>query len=147
MPPRFKILLPTEQTANAVGIVEISVPPSWEGPPLHHHDFDESFYVLDGELTFQLGETLRTGGPGDLVFAPRGAFHTLANLGEVPPGISSSAPPANSPATSSTSTALATPHTPKRSSSVPRSESASPVQQATEVACCRLGWNALADAA
>jgi quercetin dioxygenase-like cupin family protein len=84
MPPRFKILLPTEQTANAVGIVEISVPPSWEGPPLHHHDFDESFYVLDGELTFQLGETLRTGGPGDLVFAPRGAFHTLANLGEDP---------------------------------------------------------------
>ena len=84
MPPRFQILLPTEQTADAVGIVEISVPPRWEGPPLHHHDFDESFYVLDGELTFQLGETRRTGVPGELVFAPRGAVHTLANLGERP---------------------------------------------------------------
>jgi quercetin dioxygenase-like cupin family protein len=81
---RFGILLPTEQTADAVGIVEVSVPPGWDGPPLHHHNFDESFYVLDGELTFQLGETLRTGVPGELVFAPRGAVHTLANLGERP---------------------------------------------------------------
>lgn len=84
MTPRFDILLPTDQTAHAVGIIEISVPPGWDGPPLHHHDFDESFYVLDGELTFQLGETLRTGVPGELVFARRGAAHTLANLGERP---------------------------------------------------------------
>ncbi len=84
MHPRFEILLPTEHTADAVGIVEITVPPDWAGPPLHHHDFDESFYVLEGELTFQLGETLRAGMPGDLVFAPRGAVHTLANLSERP---------------------------------------------------------------
>jgi quercetin dioxygenase-like cupin family protein len=84
MPPRFEILLATEQTADAVGIVEITVPAGWDGPPLHHHDFDESFYVLDGELTFQLGETLRTRNPGELVFAPRGAAHTLANLSERP---------------------------------------------------------------
>jgi quercetin dioxygenase-like cupin family protein len=84
MPPRFQILLPTERSADAIGIVEVSVPPGWEGPPLHHHDFDESFYVLDGELTFQLGDTLRTGTPGQLVFAPRGAVHTLANLGRRP---------------------------------------------------------------
>ena len=25
------------------------------GPRLHHHDFDELFWVLEGELTFQLG--------------------------------------------------------------------------------------------
>lgn len=84
MPPHFKILLATALTADHVGIVEITVPPGWEGPRLHHHDFDESFYVLDGELTFQLGETLRTGEPGELVFAPRGAIHTLANLSEHP---------------------------------------------------------------
>jgi hypothetical protein len=40
--------------------------------------------VLDGELTFQLGETLRAGVPGELVFARRGAVHTLANLSERP---------------------------------------------------------------
>jgi quercetin dioxygenase-like cupin family protein len=84
MPPRFEILLATEQTADAAGIVEITVPAGWDGPPLHHHDFDESFYVLDGELTFQLCETLRTRNPGELVFAPRGAAHALANLSERP---------------------------------------------------------------
>ena len=79
-PPKIEILLPTEATNDAVGIVELTIPPEWDGPPLHHHDFDESFYVLEGEVTFQLGNDLQKAGPGQLVFAPRGAIHTLANL-------------------------------------------------------------------
>jgi quercetin dioxygenase-like cupin family protein len=82
MRPQADILLDTNQSDDVVGIVALSVPPGWEGPPLHHHDFDEAFYVLDGELTFQLGETLRAAGAGELVFAPRGTIHTLANLAE-----------------------------------------------------------------
>lgn len=54
------------------------------GPNLHKHDFDESFYVLEGELTFQLRDELVSAGPGDLVFAPRGVPHTFANLSERP---------------------------------------------------------------
>ena len=50
-----------------------------QGPPLHHHDFDEAFYVLDGELTFQLGDELLTRRAGELAFAPRGAVHAFAN--------------------------------------------------------------------
>jgi quercetin dioxygenase-like cupin family protein len=80
MRPQVDILLDTDQSNDVVGIVELSVPPGWDGPPLHHHDFDEAFYVLDGELVFQLGETPRAAGPGELVFAPRGTIHTLANL-------------------------------------------------------------------
>ena len=82
MRPQVDILLNTDQAKDVVGIVELSVPPGWDGPPLHHHDFDEAFYVLEGELTFQLGEHLRAAGPGELVFAPRGAIHTLANLSD-----------------------------------------------------------------
>jgi quercetin dioxygenase-like cupin family protein len=82
MRPQVDILLDTDQSNDVVGIVELSVPPGWDGPPLHHHDFDEAFYVLEGELTFQLGEQLRGAGPGELIFAPRGAIHTLANLSE-----------------------------------------------------------------
>jgi mannose-6-phosphate isomerase-like protein (cupin superfamily) len=40
------------------------------GPPLHHHDFDETFYVLEGELTFQLRDELFTRKRGKLAFAP-----------------------------------------------------------------------------
>jgi quercetin dioxygenase-like cupin family protein len=82
MTPDIEVLLPSEQSNDAVGIVALTVPPGWDGPPLHHHGFDEAFYVLEGELTFQLDAELRTAGPGELVFAPRGAIHTLANLSE-----------------------------------------------------------------
>jgi quercetin dioxygenase-like cupin family protein len=78
--PRFEVLLYSEESDGQVGIVEITVPAGWGGPPLHHHDFDETFYVLDGELTFQLGDELATAGPGTVTFAPRGDHHTLANL-------------------------------------------------------------------
>jgi quercetin dioxygenase-like cupin family protein len=80
--PHVDVLLRGEQSHDAVGIVELTVPAGWDGPPLHHHDFDEAFYVLEGELTFQLGNELKTATPGELIFAPRGSDHTLANLGD-----------------------------------------------------------------
>jgi quercetin dioxygenase-like cupin family protein len=78
------VLLRSEQTDDRLGVVENAVPAGWAGPPLHHHDFDETFYVLAGELTFQLGEERVAAGPGEVAFAPRGAHHTLANLSERP---------------------------------------------------------------
>ncbi len=61
-----------------------SAPGRWVGPPLHRHQFDEGFYVLEGELTFQQGEEIDTAGPGELIFAPRGVVHTLANRSSEP---------------------------------------------------------------
>jgi quercetin dioxygenase-like cupin family protein len=83
-PPRTKVLLHGEESAGQVSVIENTVGAGWEGPPLHHHDFDEAFYVLEGSPTFQLGDELRTAGPGEVVFAPRGAHHTLANLSDAP---------------------------------------------------------------
>jgi mannose-6-phosphate isomerase-like protein (cupin superfamily) len=78
------VLLRSEQSGGAISAIENTLPADWEGPPLHHHDFDEAFYVLDGELTFQVGEARLTVGQGDLAFAPRGVEHTLANLSDAP---------------------------------------------------------------
>jgi len=79
-----KVLLRSEESAGAVALVESVVPPRWEGPPLHHHAFDEGFYVLEGELTFQLGDELKSAKAGELVFAPADAVHTFANLSDAP---------------------------------------------------------------
>jgi len=49
------------------------------GPPLHKHDFDEAFYMLDGELIFQVGDERFTRCAGELAFAPRNVPHALAN--------------------------------------------------------------------
>jgi mannose-6-phosphate isomerase-like protein (cupin superfamily) len=76
---RTKVLLRSEQTDGQVSVIENLVPAGWGGPPLHYHDFDEAFYVLDGELTFQLRDELVVARRGEVVFAPRGVHHTLAN--------------------------------------------------------------------
>ena len=78
------VLLREADTGGAAAIVMCSAPPRWPGPPLHHHAFDEAFYVLEGELVFQFGDELRLGRRGSFAFAPRDAVHTLANLGDLP---------------------------------------------------------------
>ena len=80
----FHVRLRSEQTGGHVALVENTVPPRWAGTPLHHHGFDEAWYVLDGTLTLQLGEEVRTAGPGSVTFAPRDAVHAVANHGDVP---------------------------------------------------------------
>lgn len=78
-----KVHLRSEESGGKVSVIETRPAPR-VGPPLHHHDFDEAFYILDGELTFQLRDELVTARPGELVFAPRGVPHTFANLTDAP---------------------------------------------------------------
>jgi mannose-6-phosphate isomerase-like protein (cupin superfamily) len=79
-----KVLVRSEQSAGRVAAIQIAVPAGWEGPPLHHHDFDEAFYVLDGELILRVGDELVSARPGALAFAPGGVHHTVANPGAAP---------------------------------------------------------------
>jgi len=76
-----KVLLRSEQSDGHVAIVELT---GGGRPPLHTHDFDEAFYVLEGELTFKLGDDVFTRRAGELAFAPRGVPHTYANLSDAP---------------------------------------------------------------
>jgi hypothetical protein len=64
------VLLRSEQSAGVVSMIESGSLPDFGGPPLHHHDFDETFYVMEGELTFQLGDELFSAKAGELTFAP-----------------------------------------------------------------------------
>ena len=66
--------------AKSTSVMDNTVGAGFSGPPLHHHDFDETFYVLEGELTFQLEDEVFTRTRGELAFAPRNVPHTFANL-------------------------------------------------------------------
>jgi quercetin dioxygenase-like cupin family protein len=81
---RTEVLLRGEESGGALSVMANDVPPDFDGPFLHTHDFDETFYVLAGELTFQLNDDLITAGAGELAFAPRGVPHTFANLSGAP---------------------------------------------------------------
>ena len=76
---RTNILLRSEQSGGHLSMVEIVVPARSAGPPLHAHDFDEAFYMLEGELIFQVEDALITKRAGELSFAPRNVVHALAN--------------------------------------------------------------------
>jgi quercetin dioxygenase-like cupin family protein len=60
-----------------LGVVEVVIAPGDE-PPLHiHRDEDEWFYVLDGEVTFHVGEDTYRETAGAFVSFPRGIAHTF----------------------------------------------------------------------
>jgi quercetin dioxygenase-like cupin family protein len=52
-----------------------------QGPRLHRHPYDETWVVIEGNLTFQLGDQRHTVEPGDVVIAPPGAAHKFTNDG------------------------------------------------------------------
>lgn len=61
-------------TAGQMTIVEVTEPPG--EAPLHvHHTEDEAFYVLEGSVTIEVGDTTVEAGPGDYVFGPRDIPH------------------------------------------------------------------------
>ena len=64
------VLLRSEETGGHVSVTEIVVPPHSAGPPLHTHDFDEAFYMLEGELIFQVEDAARHQGRGRALLRP-----------------------------------------------------------------------------
>ena len=76
---RTNVLLHGELSGGHVSIMENVVAAGSPGPPLHLHDFDEAFYMLEGELIFQVEEELFTKRAGELAFVPRNVAHALAN--------------------------------------------------------------------
>lgn len=53
-----------------------------EEPPVHvHHREDELYYVLEGELTFYVGDREFDATPGTLIFLPRDVPHALVVRG------------------------------------------------------------------
>lgn len=79
-----KTLLNAAQTDNALSVAYYTAAPNI-GPPLHMHaNEDETFYILEGEVTFRAGDATIVARAGDTVFAPRGVPHTFKNRTPTP---------------------------------------------------------------
>ena len=66
-----------ETTGGSVTVVEV-LAPKGAGSPLHvHHNEDEWFYLIDGELTFWVGGRVIHATAGGFVFGPRDIPHTF----------------------------------------------------------------------
>jgi quercetin dioxygenase-like cupin family protein len=69
------------ETGGHFALMEGWTPPG-AGPPLHRHTHeDETFYILEGEYEFIVGDSRLRAPVGSVVFGPRGIFHTFKNIG------------------------------------------------------------------
>src|SRR5881396_1729803 len=72
---RITVKVAGAEIGNAFSQIEVN-DPRGGGTPLHvHHNEDETFYVLEGELTFLVGDERIDVAAGDFLFAPRDIPH------------------------------------------------------------------------
>lgn len=70
----------SDATGTGYSLMEYNAPPGWLGLPKHiHQGMEESFYVLEGELTIELGDERVKVGAGGFCQVPRGLAHTFLN--------------------------------------------------------------------
>jgi quercetin dioxygenase-like cupin family protein len=70
------IKLSAEETDGRVSVVEVTEPPGAEAPRHVHHKEDETFWILDGAVTFEVGGTTIGASAGDVAFGPRDVPHS-----------------------------------------------------------------------
>ena len=74
---RFTTKVPGDAAAGRFALVEALAFQSTE-PPLHvHHREDEAWYILDGQMTFYVGDAAFEATSGSFVYAPLGIPHTF----------------------------------------------------------------------
>lgn len=79
--------LNNKDTLGAYNLREFITQPGTGPVPHRHTREDESFYILEGQLEFRIGDRgdrRIVATPGSLVFAPRGIPHTYKNVGATP---------------------------------------------------------------
>ncbi|MEO1240114.1 MAG: cupin domain-containing protein [Pseudomonadota bacterium] len=82
--PTRQIVAGADLPAN-VSLVETEIAAKTAGAPPHKHTHEDEIYVvLDGEITFLMGDDVVTAGPGDTIVLPRGGWHGTWNEGDAP---------------------------------------------------------------
>ena len=66
-----------EQTGGHHALVEILAPDGYEAVLHVHHQEDEGFYILEGEMTFYVGEQTIKARPGSYLFGPKDVPHSF----------------------------------------------------------------------
>ena len=65
------------------------------GPPPHRHDWDEAYYILDGEIDFVIEGDTVTSKRGDFNYLPRGTIHGFKGSSDSPARVLIFAAPAH----------------------------------------------------
>lgn len=77
----YRIIISGQQTGGVYAVIEMHVPPGGGPPPHAHPDFQETFYVLEGEVLFKTEAGNSVVSQGGFVNIPLGgAIHCFQNV-------------------------------------------------------------------
>jgi len=79
----YTILLAGADTAGKFCLIDMHIPPGG-GPPPHRHDFEETFTLLEGELSFIFRGKKSVARAGETVHIPANAPHQFHNASAQP---------------------------------------------------------------
>ena len=80
-----RFMIDGHEAGERFSLVEHPMSPRALAAPLHLHTREDEYsFVLEGRMGALLGDDVVEAGPGDLVFKPRGQWHTFWNAGDEP---------------------------------------------------------------
>ena len=75
----YRFLATGEETNGKYAMFEATVPPGGGPPPHRHSREEESFYILEGEITFTVEEETIVATAGTFANMPIGSLHSFKN--------------------------------------------------------------------
>jgi quercetin dioxygenase-like cupin family protein len=75
------------ETARRYSVSEWWLEPRTKGPGAHSHDEDDAFYVLEGTMSFLVGDRWIDAPRGSFVLAPAGVTHDFENRSDARAGV------------------------------------------------------------
>jgi mannose-6-phosphate isomerase-like protein (cupin superfamily) len=80
-----RLMIPAADSDGRLSLVEHPIPPRALAAPLHRHNREDEYsFIVAGRMGALLGDEVVEAGPGDLVYKPRGQWHTFWNAGDEP---------------------------------------------------------------
>src|SRR3954467_9825094 len=80
-----RFMIDGDEADGGFSLVEHPMSPRALAAPLHRHNREDAYtFVLEGSVGARLGDEVVIGKAGDLIWKPRGQWHTFWNAGEEP---------------------------------------------------------------
>jgi quercetin dioxygenase-like cupin family protein len=80
----YRLLITGKETENAFAVIDMLIPPGGGPMPHAHATFQESFYVIEGEIVVRTEEQTYVAKQGAFVSIPKGgAIHSFKNESDI----------------------------------------------------------------
>lgn len=90
----LRMLCESRETGGAWSLFEEEVPLGM-GPPPHRHDWDEAYYILEGDVDFEIDGKPVKSSTGDFNYLPRNTVHGFKGASQSPARVLIFAAPAH----------------------------------------------------